>query len=308
MNKLTAIIPFLNEGIEIERTLESIRETAENKVDIIVINDNSQDDTDYESVAKKYNARYYYNVTRQGVAQSRNIGVELCETPYFILFDGHMRFYHNDWWNETVKALDDNDRATYCLRCLPLDDKFQLMENTSMGACINMDEAAGNAILDPAWRYGNNEIDKLIIQIPCVLGACYALSKRYWTYLKGLTGLKTYGCDEAYLSLKTWLEGGSCLLFKEIKVGHIFRPKAPYSMSSVDLMYNKLLMAESVLPYEQKKTVFSNIQKSNSYEFTEAMKLLVANKKLVAELKSYYLQIFTSDIDSFIKFNQDMKQ
>jgi glycosyltransferase involved in cell wall biosynthesis len=307
MNQLTAIIPFLNEGVEIERTLENIRETAGDKVDIIVINDNSQDNTDYETVAKKYNARYYYNITRQGVAQSRNIGVELCETPYFILFDGHMRFYHNDWWNTTVDALENNDRATYCLRCLPLDDKFQLMENTSMGASINMDEASGYAILDPAWRYGDNGIDKPVFQIPCVLGACYALSKRYWTYLKGLTGLRTYGCDEAYLSLKTWLEGGDCLLLKETKVGHIFRPKAPYAMSSVDLMYNKLLMAESMLSYEIKKTVFSNMQKYNAGEFAEAMKLLVANKKMVAELKTYYQRIFTRDIESFINFNQSMK-
>ncbi|MDR0605765.1 MAG: glycosyltransferase [Bacteroidales bacterium] len=307
MNRLTAIIPFLNEGDEIDRTLASIRETAGDNVDIVLINDNSQDATDYETVARKYNARYQYNSTRQGVAQSRNIGVELCETPYFILFDGHMRFYHNDWWNETVKALDDNDRATYCLRCLPLDDKFQLMENSSMGACINFSETDGYGILDPAWRYGDNGVDKPMLQIPCVLGACYALSKRYWTYLKGLTGLRTYGCDEAYLSLKTWLEGGSCVLLKKIKVGHIFRAKAPYAMPSFDFMYNKLLITESVLPYEQKKTVFSNMQKSNSYEFTEAMKLLVTNKKLVAELKSYYQQIFTCDIDSFIKFNQDMK-
>jgi glycosyltransferase involved in cell wall biosynthesis len=54
MNKLTAIIPFLNEGIEIEQTLASIRETAGDEVDIIVINDNSHDDTDYETVAGKY--------------------------------------------------------------------------------------------------------------------------------------------------------------------------------------------------------------------------------------------------------------
>jgi glycosyltransferase involved in cell wall biosynthesis len=307
MNKLTAIIPFLNEGLEIERTLASIRETAGDRVDIIVINDNSQDNTDYETTAKKYNAFYHYNTARQGVAQSRNIGVELCETPYFILFDGHMRFYHNDWWNVSVKALEDNDRAVYCLRCFPLDEKFQLMENTSMGASINFSETDGYGILDPAWRYGNNGIDKPVFKIPCVLGACYAMSKRYWTYLKGLTGLKTYGCDEAYLSLKTWLEGGDCLLLREIKVGHVFRPKAPYAMSSLDLMYNKLLMAETVMPYDCKKVVFSNMQKCNAGEFAEAMKLLVVNKKLIAELKAYYQEIITSDIDSFIKFNQSMK-
>lgn len=35
-NDLTIIIPFLNEGEEVARTVESIRKTAGNKVDILL--------------------------------------------------------------------------------------------------------------------------------------------------------------------------------------------------------------------------------------------------------------------------------
>lgn len=38
---LTVIISFLNEGYEVERTVSSVLEFAENKVDILVINDGS---------------------------------------------------------------------------------------------------------------------------------------------------------------------------------------------------------------------------------------------------------------------------
>ncbi len=134
MNKLTAIIPFLNEGAEIERTVASIRETAGDQVNILLINDCSQDDTDYEAVARQYHAHYHYNTSRQGVARSRDIGVGLCETPYFILFDGHMRLYHNNWWNAVTEALGNNDRAVYCLKCYPLDEQFRLTNVQSMGA------------------------------------------------------------------------------------------------------------------------------------------------------------------------------
>lgn len=37
MNKLTVIIAFLNEGIELEHTLQGIRNTANNEVDILLI-------------------------------------------------------------------------------------------------------------------------------------------------------------------------------------------------------------------------------------------------------------------------------
>lgn len=53
MNKLTIIIPFLNEGDEIEKTLKSIRETSRTNVDIIIINDCSTDNFDYLYAAKK---------------------------------------------------------------------------------------------------------------------------------------------------------------------------------------------------------------------------------------------------------------
>ena len=308
MNQLTAIIPFLNEGAEIERTVASIRETAGKEVNIILINDCSEDDTNYEAVAGKYGAKYFYNATRQGVARSRDIGVELCETPYFILFDGHMRFYHNNWWNEVVEALSNNDRAVYCLRCHALDEQFQMIEKKSFGAHINMERTTDYSILEPTWNYCDVEPTEAFVPIPCVLGACYALSKRYWQYLKGLTGLRTYGSDEPYLSLKTWLEGGFCYLMKDIRVGHIYRKKAPYEMSVPDRIYNKLLIAETILPVMHKNKVFSEMHQSNPNDCDEAMQILCENRKLIADLKKYYRHIFTRDVDVFIQFNNPMKQ
>ncbi|MDR1339895.1 MAG: glycosyltransferase [Prevotellaceae bacterium] len=304
MNKLTTIIAFLNEGAEIERTVASIRETAGDNVDILLINDGSHDGMDYETVARKYNARYHVNSIRLGAGPAKNLGTELCETPYFILFDGHMRFYHNDWWNETVNALENNDRAVYCLRCFPLDEQYQLMKKSSLGAYIQMFDTPEHKVLEPAWLYGDEKAGISSIQIPCVLGASYAASKRYWQYIAGYTGLRTCGCEEAYISLKTWLEGGTCILLKNLKVGHIFRKEFPYSISSIDFMYNKLMMAETLLPIKYKNIAFSDIHRSNPGEYEKAMSLLISDSKLITELKTYYKQIFTRDIDSFIEFNQ----
>ena len=304
MNLLTAIIPFLNEGAEIERTVASIRDTAGNAVDILLINDCSQDDTDYQAVARQYHARYHHNAERQGVARSRDIGVELCETPYFILFDGHMRFYHNNWWQVITEALQNNDRAVYCLKCYPLNEQYELVKTESMGANINMDKNARGNILNAEWRYKDDMPDEPLIPIPCILGACYAVSKRYWHHLKGLTGLRTYGSDEAYLSLKTWLEGGKCMLMKDIHVGHIFRDRHPYAVCAADVIYNKLLMAETILPVEYKKTVFRGMRQGNEEEFNKAFQLLCENRQQVAELKAYYKEIFTCSVDTFMAINQ----
>jgi glycosyltransferase involved in cell wall biosynthesis len=43
MNKLTVVMPFLNEGDEVEHTVQNIRQTAGDNVDILLINDASPD-------------------------------------------------------------------------------------------------------------------------------------------------------------------------------------------------------------------------------------------------------------------------
>ena len=50
MNELTVIIPFLNEGEEIYNTVKNLRETAGDEINIILINDASEDKYDYESI------------------------------------------------------------------------------------------------------------------------------------------------------------------------------------------------------------------------------------------------------------------
>ena len=46
--RLTVVMPFLNEGEEVGRTVRSIRETAGDSVDILVLNDDSDDGYDYD--------------------------------------------------------------------------------------------------------------------------------------------------------------------------------------------------------------------------------------------------------------------
>lgn len=105
MNKrLTIIIPFLLEKEEVEQTLDNMFRFLLDEVDIILINDASNDDSDYRKVAEQYGALYIENEERIGVAASRDKGIELCATPYFLLLDAHMRFYDNRWLGRLVHS------------------------------------------------------------------------------------------------------------------------------------------------------------------------------------------------------------
>ena len=90
MKKISIIIPFLNAENCIEKCIENLlRQTYEN-IEIVLINDNSSDDS--EKLAKKYleNEKVkYYKVEEDtiGNSRARNLGIEKSTGDYFIFVD-----------------------------------------------------------------------------------------------------------------------------------------------------------------------------------------------------------------------------
>lgn len=307
--KLTVIIPFLNEGEEVERTVRSIRETAGAQVAILLINDASQDATDYEAVAGRYGTAYHCNNVRKGVAVSRDWGVAQIDTDYFLIVDAHMRFYFDNWWNRITEELQHDERALYCTVCKVLDENGEpVPDRDSVGACLTWCEEERKRVLTPEWNMIDLSPGEATMEIPCVLGACYAASKKYWTYLKGLQGLERYGSDEAYISLKVWLEGGRCVLIKDVGIGHIFRTSFPYEVKNVDLIYNKLLIMETVMPSNESTPLYNLMRRTDNLLLRDAMEKLQDNRVLVNALKDYYNTIFTRDISAFKTLNERFVQ
>ncbi len=200
---LSIIIPFLNEGKEVENTIISIMAYTNRSVEIILINDASDDDFNYQVIAEKYNVKYIINKERIGVAASRDKGVLLCNSPYFLLLDAHMRFYDFRWVDLITDQLKKDDRVVLCCQTKVLSVNNGLvqedsnLDRTYYGAYIDFNNI--NNLLGAKWTNFEypNQITRNIVPIACVLGAGYACSKRYWLYLKGLNGLIYYGSDES---------------------------------------------------------------------------------------------------------------
>lgn len=307
--KLTVIVPFLNEGIEVAKTVDSVCQYAQNQVDILVINDASNYLYDYEEMLKPYPITYIRNEKRIGVAACRDLGVSLMHTPYFLFLDSHMRFYEEGWVKQIIDYLEQDDRRLLCCQTYALakdenDDIAPIPDRgISYGAYISFRD---NDFLSPKWIFKDDpEPGKEIIDIPCVFGAAYAASKRYWSYLRGLEGLICYGFDETYMSLKVWLEGGRCQLIKNIIAGHIYRTRSPYRVCHEELMYNRLWIAALLLPDEWKEKAFALCRQQNEPLYERMIKLLHENTAQLEELKDYYSKVFTVDFCRILRLNNN---
>lgn len=303
MDKITVIIVFLNEGIEVENTVRSIRKhSVLEQVDILLINDASDDNYDYRRVAKLYQTRYYKNPYRKGISRSRDDGVNLCVTNFFILLDAHMRVYQYNWVDILISQLKQDPYCIFCCQTIPLNSIGDVKPNFTFnyGAYVDI----------PSFEIKWNEIDidtqSDCYEIPCILGASYASNKKYWNTIRGYSGLKTYGFEEQLISVKSKLAGNGCKLIKSIEFGHIFRElsQVPYKMINSDFMYNKLYVI----------SLFLGCDVANSLAETEEKKRIseIILKNIKPKVEKFYenewnRKTFKKDISSFLEFNNKVR-
>lgn len=111
MKELSIVIPFMNEGENLKRTLISIMETATCPIDVIIVNDNSTDGYPYKQLEESFGIRMIESDKRIGPAACREMGISAIETPYFLTVDAHMQFGQDDWCNAIIEQLKKNRKA-----------------------------------------------------------------------------------------------------------------------------------------------------------------------------------------------------
>jgi len=295
--KITIVIPYLNEKTEILETIKSIYKTIDiSDFSIIAIDDCSKETIDLKQFK---NVKSIRNAQRMGVDGCRQMGVDLSETDYVLILDAHMRFKQDNWASKMIKYIDENPRTLWCTVCLGLGYGTLDVNNHKgkyFGADIKLytpkeKDRPCRQIIEPVWASEKEDREYLI---QCILGANYFFNKRWFTYIGGLRGLKSWGTSEPWLSIKSYLAGGDCKITKEIEIGHLFRDNAPYSTVIADLVYNKLYVLKTIFPKEIEDKLMVHVPKDVS--FRVATKDIEKDKIKIAIDKEYYQKIFKSSI------------
>ena len=103
--------------------------------------------------------------------------------------------------------------------------------------------------------------------------------------------------------MKVYLEGGQCVLMKNIVSGHIYRTKFPYRINGLEYVYNKFMIAELLLPQRMKDYIHTYYRQAIGLAYPQACSLLEENKSYLMDLKAYYQSIFISDFQKIYEMN-----
>ena len=313
--ELTVIIPFKNEGVEIEKTVASTRATS--KCNIILVNDCSNDGFDYKKISDRFGCEYIESTYPLGVAGGRNLGVEKANTPYVVLLDGHMRFYDNDWDVRILKHLKEHPESIITSNSSIFKKEGNNPYENEDGKDVNKVHGSKAAVVnlrEPGWEFSGKWTSKTgILDLPdeltqcsCVMGAFYAVSKDWWNHIGGLQGLVGWGYDEPLMCIKTYLAGGKCFLLRDFFVGHLYRGKSPYITYNAGIDSNQIYLINLFSPNNEIKEKYENNLKKRigDSRFKQAKQAFLNRYDDFEKFKEYfYTNVVKLTWEEFLEIN-----
>lgn len=237
--KTSLIIAYHNEGMAfIQECVQSIKNTVKDlEHEIIIVDDCS--DVPCEPISGTKLLRNPQNI---GIGRTFDRGVEETNGENIILLACDIRFKDNNWAERLVNRITENPKSFICTKCVNYvdHDKWGTGASLYLRHDANVDPKRDKDfrdILNTSWLsiQGNT-----VAEIPCLLGAIYGVSREWYRYTEGWRGFRKWGTLEAYISLKSWLFGGKCLVDTSIDTYHIYKERHPHGTSVSDVISNKI--------------------------------------------------------------------
>lgn len=112
--KLSIIIPVYNQEDLLRRAVESIPENDD--IEVLIINDGSTDGTAHtiKELCKEKRVKGFKLSTNQGVANAKNLGLDMARGEYIMVLDSDDYLYA-DAFNAALEELDGTDIVYYDL-------------------------------------------------------------------------------------------------------------------------------------------------------------------------------------------------
>jgi len=313
--KLSIIIPYHEEGLDfITTTINSIRETIDiDTYEIIVVDDFS--DIPLENIDNTKILRHNENL---GVGAAFDTGVKFARSENIFLMGSDIRFEKNKWASQIIQEIEFYPSAFTCTSCVALSaDNLDINErrlvNVVNGATILMfhDKQSNpkqlnsfRGIIEAQWLPHLKDRNVDSYEIPCILGAAYGVKKSWYEYVDGWSLHKKWGTLEPYISLKSWLFGGSCRTAPRIETGHIFKPAGTHGTSQEKLLYNKMMVATLLLDDYQR--IISFLGTNPTVEKARELYMNDINK-IIKKREEYKEKIVYNSFDFFNKWNIDYR-
>lgn len=300
---LSVVIAYHNEGAEfISASLISLLETIDiYSFEVIIVDDGSEVEL---SLPQFLDVIILRHDVQRGVGAAFDLGVKAAKSENIFLMGADIRFPKKKWASQMLYQILNNPKSFICTSCVRFGEGNDCTPEIENGATLQLHgdiyrPASYKDVLVTQWlpRIEDRYIPPF--EVPCILGAAYGVTKKWYEYVDGFAGHKYWGSLEPYISLKSWLFGGNCLVAPFIFTAHIFNKKHGHNVPREYFVYNKLLIF---------KVLFKDSEKYIKYigrndKVDKAMLLIDGNENFIMnKRKSYLGKVVCEPIDYFSSY------
>jgi glycosyltransferase involved in cell wall biosynthesis len=272
--KLSIIIAYHNEGQEfLMETLNQIKATCDVNHEIIIVDDHSDRPLDLNVGKNIFLLRHCKN---KGVGKAFDTGVSHAHCENIFLMGCDVRFMDNGWASKMVTEIEKHKDSLICTSVVPMQGDMPdlTLELARQNLRIDLYHGASilfymgsdtnpHHIIEAQWlpreflplRSREYVAPTECSEVPCILGAAYGTTKKWYKHIDGFWGHRFWGTLEPYISMKCWLMGGRCLNAPHIETGHIFNTVGIHSNQynyGLYKTYNRILTSWLLFPVPDK--------------------------------------------------------
>jgi glycosyltransferase involved in cell wall biosynthesis len=227
--ELSVVIPALNEGHYLRRTVEQLANTLPAASEIVVI-DNGSTDGSADSLAET-GARLL-RTPRLGAAGARNWGAWNSAGKVIVFADAHVEVQPG-WWEPLVETLA----------------RPEVGAAGPVVSAIGRPDARGYGYW---WTRPDMDFSSQWLgargqepyPVPMLSSCFIAIRRETFTTIGGFdSGLRRWGAEDSELSLRLWLLGYEQVVVPQVEIAHLFRTKHPYQIEMDDVLHNLLRLA-----------------------------------------------------------------
>jgi GT2 family glycosyltransferase len=247
---VSIVVVSHNEGENLPRTIEGIRATVADDVEIVVVDDWSTDGS--AATIAPGAARVVRTPQRGGVAGARNAGGRIARGDVVVFADAHVD--PQPGWLEPLLATFD-DPAVGCAG--PTITQIDRPQARGHGFTWRDQD------LRMRWlRDGGTEVH----EVPFICGCLMAFRRTDFEAAGGFDeGMVRWGSEDAEIGLHLWRLGRESVVVPESVVGHLFRPSGPYPVERRMIVHNTLRVAVAHLPESAVRRVISRVASSPAF-------------------------------------------
>lgn len=213
---VSVVIPALNEGEWVQRTVDAVVATAlDRELSIVLVDDGSTDGSCDFASAPEYRERVRRVAGRGvGLARARNLGAWEARGDSIVFLDAHV-VPDPGWLEELTPVLQDPAVALAGLAVR------SLAEPPTVGYTYTI----GDENLSGGWAEPRSLSEPY--EVPCVSGGCLAARRATFFDLGGFDeGCVRWGVEDVELGLRAWHLGYRCVVSPRAQVAHRFKSSA----------------------------------------------------------------------------------